>query len=136
VIDVESGGNPRALSPKGATGLMQLMPDTGARQGASNLFDPRENVTAGARYLHQLMQQFGDLQLALAAYNAGEGAVQRYGGEIPPYEETQNYVPRVMGRYLHYKTALGSTSGIMPEGATDAVQGRFLLVRQSGTAKD
>lgn len=136
VIDVESGGNPQAMSPKGATGLMQLMPDTGARQGATNLFDPRQNISAGARYLRQLMQQFGDLQLALAAYNAGEGAVQKYGGQIPPYKETINYVPRVMGRYLHYRTAAGSTNGIVSGAAADATQGRFLLVRQNDEARD
>lgn len=132
VIDVESGGNPQAVSPKGATGLMQLMPDTGARQGASNLFDPRQNIAAGARYLRQLMQQFGDLQLALAAYNAGEGAVQKYGGQIPPYAETLNYVPRVMGRYLHYRNAVGSSNGVVSSPGTDTAQGRFLLVRQNG----
>jgi soluble lytic murein transglycosylase-like protein len=136
VIDVESGGNPQAVSPKGATGLMQLMPDTGARHGASNLFDPRQNIAAGARYLRQLMRQFGDLQLALAAYNAGEGAVQKYGRQIPPYAETMSYVPRVMGRYLHYRNAMTPT-GVMPSGVTtDAAQGRFLLVRQSGGEGD
>ena len=130
VIDVESGGNPQAVSPKGATGLMQLMPDTGARQGAFNLFDPRQNIAAGARYLRQLMRQFGNLQLALAAYNAGEGAVQKYGGQIPPYAETMSYVPRVMGRYLHYRNAVSSTGGTnYSDGATEAVHGHFLLVR-------
>jgi soluble lytic murein transglycosylase-like protein len=137
VIDVESGGNPQAVSPKGATGLMQLMPETGARHGASNLFDMRQNITAGARYLHQLIRQFGDLQLALAAYNAGEGAVQKYGGQILPYAETMSYVPRVMGRYLHYRNAVTPTVEMMPsDPATDAVHGRFLLVRQSGGAGD
>jgi soluble lytic murein transglycosylase-like protein len=136
VIDVESGGNPQAVSPKGATGLMQLMPETGARHGASNLFDPRQNIAAGARYLHQLMQQFGDLQLALAAYNAGEGAVQKYGGQIPPYAETMNYVPRVIARYWHYRSA-GTSRREVPSGVTaGATQGRFLLVRQSGEAGD
>ena len=136
VIDVESGGNPLAMSPKGAAGLMQLMPDTGARHGASNLFDPRQNISAGAHYLRQLMQQFGDLQLALAAYNAGEGAVQKYGGQIPPYAETMNYVPRVMGRYLHYRNTGDSMRGIVSGGAADAIQGRFLVVRQNGTTSD
>ncbi len=109
VIDVESGGNPRAMSPKGATGLMQLMPATGARQGASDLLDPRQNIAAGARYLKALMRQFGDLPLALAAYNAGEGAVQKYGGQIPPYAETMTYVPKVMARYSWYRDATAST---------------------------
>lgn len=109
VIDVESGGNPRAMSPKGATGLMQLMPATGARQGASDLLDPRQNIAVGARYLKALMRQFGDLPLALAAYNAGEGAVQKYGGQIPPYAETMTYVPKVMARYSWYRDATAST---------------------------
>ncbi|SIO44636.1 Transglycosylase SLT domain-containing protein [Paraburkholderia phenazinium] len=136
VIDVESGGNALAVSRKGATGLMQLMPDTGARQGALDLFNPRQNVEAGARYLRQLMQQFGDLRLALAAYNAGEGAVQKYGGQIPPYAETMNYVPRVMARYLHYRNVTGLPNGAISNSGTDASQGRFLLVRQNGRAEE
>ncbi|CAE6739120.1 Membrane-bound lytic murein transglycosylase F [Paraburkholderia domus] len=131
VIDVESGGNPQAVSPKGATGLMQLMPSTGARHGASDLFDPRQNVAAGARYLRRLMLQFGDLQLALAAYNAGEGAVQKYGGQIPPYAETMSYVPKVIGRYMHYRNATSSTNEVPAQAATQVTQGRFLPVRQS-----
>jgi soluble lytic murein transglycosylase-like protein len=110
---------------------MQLMPDTGSRQGASNLFDPRQNIAAGARYLSQLMRQFGDLQLALAAYNAGEGAVQKYGGQIPPYAETMSYVPKVIGRYMHYRNTTSSMSDIPTTTSNDAVRGRFLLVRQS-----
>lgn len=136
VIDVESGGNPQAVSPMGATGLMQLMPDTGAQHGASNLFDPRQNIAAGARYLHQLIHQFGDVQLALAAYNAGEGAVQKYGGQIPPYAETMAYVPKVMGRYVHYRNAGASTGEIESNPAMDAVRGRVLLVRRSGATAD
>jgi Transglycosylase SLT domain len=128
VIDVESGGNPFAVSPKGATGLMQLMPETGARNGALNLFDPRQNIAAGARYLAQLIQQFGDLQLALAAYNAGEGAVQKYGGQIPPYAETLDYVPRVLQRYWHYRNAVAPVGGVRSEPTGDG----FLTVRQRG----
>jgi soluble lytic murein transglycosylase-like protein len=136
VIDVESGGNPQAVSPKGATGLMQLMPDTGMRHGASDLFDPRQNIAAGARYLRQLMRQFGDLQVVLAAYNAGEGAVQKYGGQIPPYAETMSYVPKVMERYMHYRNATSSTSVAEAPSETQTTQGRFLLVRQNVGADD
>jgi soluble lytic murein transglycosylase-like protein len=100
VIVVESGFNSRALSPRGAVGLMQLMPATARRFGASDLYDPRQNVAAGASYLRFLIDRFGhDLRLALAAYNAGEDAVTRSGGRIPQYAETQAYVPRVIGIY-------------------------------------
>ena len=100
VIVVESGFNSRALSPRGAVGLMQLMPATARRFGASDLYDPRQNVLAGASYLRFLIDRFGhDVRLALAAYNAGEEAVSRSGGHIPPYSETQAYVPRVIGVY-------------------------------------
>ncbi|BFG75356.1 hypothetical protein PTKU46_33890 [Paraburkholderia terrae] len=103
VIDVESGGDPFAVSPKGARGLMQLMPQTGAQQGADDLFDPYQNVVAGTRLLDTLLATFGDVPLALAAYNAGEGAVRRYGGMVPPYAETQKYVRRVMERVAVYR---------------------------------
>ena len=103
VIDVESGGDPFAVSPKGARGLMQLMPQTGARQGADDLFDPYQNVVAGTRLLDTLLATFGDVPLALAAYNAGEGAVRKFGGTVPPYAETQQYVRRVMERVAVYR---------------------------------
>jgi soluble lytic murein transglycosylase-like protein len=97
VIVVESGFNARARSKKGAVGLMQLMPATARQYGASNVYDPKQNVHAGARYLRSLIDRYGkDLKLALAAYNAGEDAVDRNGGRIPPYRETQAYVPRVL----------------------------------------
>jgi soluble lytic murein transglycosylase-like protein len=100
VIVVESGFNSRAVSKRGAVGLMQLMPATATRFGVSNLFDPRQNVHAGARYLKFLIDRFGqDLRLALAAYNAGEEAVARNGGQIPPFSETMAYVPRVLKIY-------------------------------------
>jgi len=100
VIVVESGFNSRALSKRGAMGLMQLMPATATRYGAANPFDPHENVHAGARYLKFLIDRFGqDLRLALAAYNAGENAVDRNGGQIPPFTETMAYVPRVLRIY-------------------------------------
>ncbi|MBI1397457.1 MAG: transglycosylase SLT domain-containing protein [Betaproteobacteria bacterium] len=105
VIAAESGYNPRARSPKGAKGLMQLIPETGARYGAKNLLDPRQNIEAGTRYLKDLITLFGnDIKLALAAYNAGEGAVLRYG-KIPPYAETQSYVPKVLTYYRRYREA-------------------------------
>jgi soluble lytic murein transglycosylase-like protein len=100
VIVVESGFNSRAVSKRGAVGLMQLMPATATRFGVSNPFDPRQNVHAGARYLKFLIDRFGqDVRLALAAYNAGEEAVDRNGGQIPPFSETMAYVPRVLKIY-------------------------------------
>lgn len=97
VIAVESQYNPRAVSNKGAVGLMQLLPSTGKRFGAGDLFAPKDNVVAGAQYLKWLMGLFDqDLELVLAAYNAGEQAVIRAGGKIPPFPETQAYVKKVM----------------------------------------
>src|SRR5271156_6565647 len=100
VIVVESGFNSRAVSKRGAVGLMQLMPATANRFGASNLYDPQQNIRAGALYLKFLMDRFGhNVRLALAAYNAGEQAVDRNGGQIPPFSETMAYVPRVLKVY-------------------------------------
>lgn len=105
VIVVESGFNPRALSKKGAVGLMQLLPETARRYGVTDLYDPEQNVRAGASYLRDLIARFGsNLELALAAYNAGEEAVERYGRHIPPYRETLNYVPNVMRVYQKLKS--------------------------------
>ena len=98
VVQVESAFNPYARSPKGALGLMQLMPATMQQFGVRNGFDPRENVRAGAAYLRQLLDRYeNNEQLALAAYNAGPGAVDKYGQNIPPYRETQAYVTRING---------------------------------------
>lgn len=100
VMEQESHFNARAVSPVGARGLMQLMPGTGTRFGVRRFFDPAENVAGGTRYLKQLLQQFGGrVELVLAGYNAGEGAVMKYGGRVPPYRETRNYVQRISARY-------------------------------------
>ncbi|HEY7521800.1 MAG TPA: transglycosylase SLT domain-containing protein [Methylomirabilota bacterium] len=99
VIRAESGFNPRAVSRKGAQGLMQLMPATASNLGVRNSFDPRENIQGGVRHLRGLIDRFpGNLPLAIAAYNAGEKAVLTYGG-IPPYPETQDYVGKVLRYY-------------------------------------
>lgn len=106
VITVESGYNQGAVSPKGATGLMQLLPGTARRYGTVNPLDPGENIRAGARYLRDLLAMFdNNLELALAAYNAGENAVIRHGRRLPPYAETQRYVPLVVA---HYRRMQGS----------------------------
>lgn len=105
VIHVESGYNPGARSPKGALGLMQVMPETAARYGVRNPARSVEaNLNAGTRYLRDLMAMFdGRLDLVLAAYNAGENAVLRYGYRIPPYRETQHYVPAVLAKYREWQ---------------------------------
>lgn len=95
VIQVESAYHSRAVSPKGARGLMQLMPATGRQYGALDLFDPKVNLEAGVQHLKKLLSRYDDLPLALAAYNAGEAAVDRFGG-IPPFRETQDYVSRIL----------------------------------------
>lgn len=100
VIVVESGFNPHAVSKKGAIGLMQLQPATARRYGVKNIYDPTENVRAGAHYLSDLLARYhSNLELALAAYNAGEQAVERYGRHVPPFRETMAYVPSVMKVY-------------------------------------
>jgi soluble lytic murein transglycosylase-like protein len=104
VIHAESGYNPNAVSPKGAQGLMQLMPKTAQGLKVSNSFDPKENLRGGVRYLRFLLDTFkGDVTLALAAYNAGLNRVSQYGG-IPPYQETRNYVSRVLSYQKSYQS--------------------------------
>lgn len=104
VMETESRFDADAVSPKGAVGLMQVMPSTARRLGIHDPGDPSRNVEAGARYLSQLLRRFDqDVVLALAAYNAGPGKVERYGG-VPPYRETRTYVERVLNRYVgHYR---------------------------------
>ena len=120
VMRAESAFNLRAVSPKGASGLMQLMPETAARFGVRNIFDPRENIFAGAKYLRWLLDRFqGDVRLALAGYNAGEGAVEFYGLRIPPFQETQNYVRIIYTRYsgIHLNAAPGTVAAEVPKPA-------------------
>ncbi|MDB5864017.1 MAG: Lytic transglycosylase, catalytic [Betaproteobacteria bacterium] len=105
VITVESGYNARARSRQGASGLMQLIPSTAKRFGVTNVWNPVDNIRGGARYLRELLGLFNDnMQLAIAAYNAGEGAVMRSGNAIPPYGETRRYVPRVLEYYERYRS--------------------------------
>ena len=121
LIATESGFDAQAVSPKGAMGLMQLMPATAQRYGVAadkrttiekKLFDPRINIAAGSRYLHDLIAMFpGQIELALAAYNAGEGAVQRAGNRIPNYKETQNYVQTVLQLYAYLKPSASMGGG-------------------------
>ncbi|MBS1145556.1 MAG: peptidoglycan N-acetylmuramoylhydrolase [Proteobacteria bacterium] len=99
VIRAESAYRPDAVSPKGAIGLMQVMPETGRRFGVNDLDVPERNVMAGTTYLRHLLDRFDNVPLALAAYNAGEGAVTRYGNKIPPYPETQGYVQGILRNY-------------------------------------
>jgi hypothetical protein len=109
VVQVESGFNPYATSPKGAQGLMQLMPATARRFGVVNAFNPVENVRAGVAYLRQLLDRYQNNEtLALAAYNAGPAAVDRHGQNVPPFRETQNYVSRISGMAGRSVQAIGN----------------------------
>ena len=100
IMHQESSFKSHAVSPKGARGLMQLMPSTAMRYGVTNIFDPKQNIEGGARYLRFLLDHFdNDIDLVLAGYNAGEGAVEKYGWQVPPYSETREYVRRISRRY-------------------------------------
>jgi hypothetical protein len=111
IMHQESTFKRGAISPKGARGLMQLMPGTAARFGVKNIFDPRQNVEGGARYMRFLLDAFdGNVDLALAGYNAGEGAVMKYGYRVPPYNETQEYVRRIGRRYALMRDPLTAQS--------------------------
>jgi len=104
IIQIESDGDSRAKSYRGARGLMQLMPGTAEYLGVEDIYDPRENIRAGTRYLHKMITRFGgDLELALAAYNAGPGRVDKYDG-IPPFPETQKFIKRVNAAWDEFKT--------------------------------
>jgi hypothetical protein len=103
VVAVESNFDPKAVSPKNARGLMQLLPQTAARYGVKDIFDPEENVNAGTRYLKELLTKYHNLTLALAAYNAGPERVDRYGRRVPPYLETMKYVQRIAKNYAKIK---------------------------------
>jgi Zn-finger nucleic acid-binding protein len=118
VMEQESHFNARALSPKGARGLMQLMPGTSARFGIRRPSDPAQNIAGGTRYLKQLIAQFnGRIDLVLASYNAGEGAVMKFGNRVPPYRETRDYVKRISFRYGRTKRTVPK-SEVSPVGAT------------------
>jgi Transglycosylase SLT domain len=108
VVAVESNFNPKAVSPKRASGLMQLLPQTAAHYGVKNIFDPEENINAGTRYLKELLAKYHDLTLALAAYNAGPERVDQYGRRVPPYLETMKYVQRIAKSYAKIKAETAS----------------------------
>jgi len=111
IMHQESSFKPRAMSYKGARGLMQLMPGTAARFGVGNIWDPKQNIEGGARYMRFLLDLFsGDVKLALAGYNASEGAVMKYGYQVPPYAETQEYVRRIGRRYGLIRTPEGAAA--------------------------
>lgn len=118
VMEQESHFNARALSPKGARGLMQLMPGTSTRFGVRRPSDPAQNIAGGTRYLKQLIEQFnGRIDLVLASYNAGEGAVMKFGRTVPPYRETRDYVKRISYRYKRTKHAVAAKSELAVVGA-------------------
>lgn len=118
VIRAESAYRPAAVSPKGAVGLMQVMPATGRRFGVTDLESPESNLRAGTAYLRHLLDRFNDVPLALAAYNAGEGAVMRHGNQIPPYAETQGYVRSILRDY----GAVATPSAPLPKVYGDGVR--------------
>ncbi len=112
IVEAESGFDPEAVSPDGALGLMQILPSTAGLYASGNFKEPATNVDIGARYLSSLLEQFdGDLELALAAYNAGPGNVQRFDG-MPPFRETQRYVRRVLSRYVDHHLSVWERNGI------------------------
>lgn len=119
VIQVESGFNLRAVSRKGAKGLMQLMPETAKRMGVKSVFDPEQNIRGGAAYLRAMLDEFkGNTRLALAAYNAGPEAVKRHKG-IPPYKETKDYVGRVLSTYSAVAGMIGMSEAVVASNHAD-----------------
>ncbi|ODP34510.1 lytic transglycosylase domain-containing protein [Pandoraea sp. ISTKB] len=135
IIDTESGYDPQAVSERGAIGLMQVLPRTGQRFGVRRLEDPAENVRAGASYVRWLLSRFdGDVSLALAAYNAGEGAVLRYGRQVPPFPETQKYVRKVMAGYSRLREA-GVAGGAVVAGVAGTPHAHDMPGAAGGSAK-
>lgn len=133
LVRVESAYNPRAVSHKGAQGLMQLMPDTANRLDVDNPFDPEQNVRGGVRELDRLIDRYsGNLQLALAAYNAGEGAVERYRG-IPPYRETRDYVAKIMSLYTGRPYRISGGRLISPVKMIRDSDGQTVITNTSST---
>lgn len=133
MMNQESAGNPNAVSPKGATGLMQLMPETAKMMGVKDINSQRENILAGAKYMAQQLKDFnGDTRLALAAYNAGPGAVAKYNG-IPPYSETQNYVSKIMNNYAAGESYYNAGNSAIKEGQQ---MGQRPMVKDPGLADE
>ncbi|HSE30432.1 MAG TPA: lytic transglycosylase domain-containing protein [Pyrinomonadaceae bacterium] len=125
VMEQESHFNPRALSPKGARGLMQLMPGTAARFGVRRPHDPAQNISGGTRYLRELLNRFNNrVDLVLASYNAGEGAVIKFGHRVPPYRETRNYVKKISYRYKSKMARTKKGGATTPASAPSATGGR------------
>lgn len=128
-MHTESSFKRMAVSPVGASGLMQLMPGTAARFGVKNIFDPQQNIEGGVRYMRFLLDAFnGDVSLALAGYNAGEGAVLKYGRRIPPYRETQEYVRKISQRYAMLR------SGEMAQRARTATNAQLAAINEEPAA--
>lgn len=131
-MNQESSFKIKATSYKGASGLMQLMPGTARRFGVTNIYDPRQNIEAGVKYMRWLLDQFGDIRLALAGYNAGEGAVWKYGNRIPPYRETIQYVEKISYNYYGepgHGTAFAWNLPLAMRHAQGVYQGRNISVR-------
>lgn len=114
VVAIESNFNPKAVSPKKASGLMQLLPQTAAQYHVKNIFDPEENINAGTQYLKELLAKYKNLTLALAAYNAGPERVDRYGRRVPPYLETMKYVQRIAKSYAKIKAVSAGAAQKQP----------------------